>query len=168
MGALLATGNREHELGAWYDQVLKYGDDVINVVDSFVGGGGGGSCAAERQQIEQDIRQYLNQQDMNRLTSGMQDRVAPNPQAMAFFIAGEGDCKHKNVGSRHQRFINETRALIQQRKAGQSSSSNLPSNMMLSGGGIPDWLKYTLIAGGVVGGGFAAYAGYQALTSKKR
>jgi hypothetical protein len=45
----------------------------------------------------------------------MSDRVAPNPEAMAYFYLGEDDCLHKNVSPRHQRFLNELEELLQKR-----------------------------------------------------
>lgn len=90
--------------------------------------GGGSDCTDTKgktmNQIRQDINQYLTDQDKRNLVRGMEDRVSPTADAMAYFAIGEHDCKHKNVSDRHKRFLRELAQLIAQRKQEAQEENN--------------------------------------------
>lgn len=164
-GTLKQRSNKikDHELGIDPGSIITAGGAVLNLFN------GGSSCSdsqkQQRQRIEQDIRQYLTQIDMNELVEGTESNVSPNPVDMAYFALGGKDCLHKNVSPNDQRFLNELPQRISQRKQeAQSNLPQLPGGMSVTTAGISPVLKYPLIiatAGGVV------WLGYQGISKLK-
>lgn len=127
MGALLGQGDLAVQ--EFEDPQLNGIWDAIKDVGSFAFGGTAGyllresgiissgeaSCGQRRKEMANAIRTYLTAADRYELVRGMESRVAPTPEAMAFFFMGEGDCKHRNVGDRHKRFLRELPRKIEQR-----------------------------------------------------
>lgn len=142
----------------WWKDMAEELPDLIESGESIFGGGGGGCTSSIKQQrskMAREIETHLTDQDKRQLVSGMEDRVSPNGQDMAYFFYGEDDCKHRNVSKRHKRFLNELPQMLSKRK-----QSSLPSNVSLSPANIPPVLKYTAIALTVGGAGYYGYNKY--------
>lgn len=166
----------DHDLG-WVGAAISAGVTLTPVIIDLFGGGGNqctSNILAQRQKLAQATSELLSFDDMNRLTAGMQDRVAPNPQAMAFFATGEGDCVTKNVSSRHQRFLREYKALLTKRaqekeQAQKQGNSNLPVNMDTSkiAGSQVDPVMLFVAGGSIIAVSVFGYALYKKSQQKK-
>lgn len=95
--------------------LLGQGNNGVGLSDGL--GDCSGADKRARAELEATIAKYLTQSDMNMLTAGLTPRIQPNPQSIAFFEAGEHDCKHKNVSDKHKRFRSQLQALLRQRIA---------------------------------------------------
>lgn len=125
---------------------------------------GGSNCSEaqnqQKQQMAQDIQQYLTSQDMQELVRGTESNIAPNPAEMADFFVGGADCLHKNVTPGDQRFLNELPRRIQQRKqeARSQAQSQVPAtaqaaSLVPAGDGVPLMWVGGALAVAAVGGG---------------
>lgn len=91
-------------------------------VASLFGGGGGSGCDKDTRQkkneLTQRIQQLLTPSEMDDLTSGMENPQHSASQMADFFYGGH-DCKHKNVTSGDQRFLDRLPQMLK-RKARQA------------------------------------------------
>lgn len=118
-------------------------------------------CSQKRQDIEKKIEKYLTAEDRRSLVSGMEDRVAPTAEDMAYFYTGEEDCKHKNVAKRHERFINELPQLLNQRMR-EAEKQIVPAKLSTITGDINEQLVYG------IGGLMLALGGYYGFRKYKQ
>lgn len=173
MGALLGHSKEiDHELGFPVAATIAAASTVASLI---WGGEENRTCEAQRAKVREDIAKYLTADDRRMLVSGMEDRVKPTASAMAYFYTGEGDCKHKNVGARHQRFIAELPRLVHQRKQEKKNQnsyngSNFPANMDTSvvAGSEIDPVMLAVAGGSVIAVSVFGYALYKKSKQQKK
>lgn len=105
--------------------------NVLNPIKSIFGGGD--DCTSKKRQIQKELEKALQnyttrQQRASfiRSTGSKTSRIPATPKGMAKFFIGEDDCKHKNVSSRHQRFLDRLKPWLekkikQEQRAAQSN-----------------------------------------------
>lgn len=118
---------------------------------------GGNDCTDSKKaladQLQEEIQQYLTVEDRQNLVAGTESNVSPTPGAMATFFIGGRDCKHKNVSSGDQQFLNRLRPLIRQRKSEYQQQAAVAGAGVGDGAGatttgfqFPQWAFFGLVA----------------------
>ena len=94
----------------------------------------GGCSSAQkdaRSQIQSAIGKYLTLGEMQRLVAMAKSDVKANPESMAYFYMGEGDCKHKNVSPGDQQFLDELESLLTMKEAQASTAQTTATSASL-------------------------------------
>lgn len=102
-----------------YEVGDSLGIDLTNLTEGItLGGLTGSDCSKDqerkKEELAQKIKRFLTPQDINNLARGM-NNPQTTPKDMADFFYGGRDCKHKNVGSGDQQFLDQLPALLSQR-----------------------------------------------------
>ncbi|MFH5833743.1 hypothetical protein [Halalkalibaculum sp. DA384] len=174
MGALIGqqepldVGDRLQEAGLGIEPgtITAATTAATSIIPKIFGGSScSGSDRQKRQQMEQQIAQYLNYSDRQELVGVAESSISPTPKDMAHFFVGGKDCKHKNVSPGDRQFLNQLPKRIAQRRgelepSHPHSGSGLPANMSVATASLAPPLKYVLYGIGALGVGTAAYAGY--------
>jgi hypothetical protein len=165
------TEYTNHDLGEPITAVITAATTLASI-GSKQGWFGGASCSdadlQKRDQLEQAIQDLLTPSERQQLVSYAESNISPTPREMANFRVGGvnkwgADCKHKNVSSGDQQFMDQLDRLLQQKtqaKQGQQNSS-VPTNMNMMTAGMSPVAKYAMIVLGVSALGGAAWYGYE-------
>ena len=115
---------------------------------------GGSSCSPQqkqkKRQLAQQIDQLLTRSEKVQLTSNMNSNVSPTGSDMADFFYGGRDCKHKNVGAKDQRFLDQLpRTLTAKANQLQQQQQQQQQNQFNAGAGSsPNYLMLGAIIAG--------------------